>query len=89
VSYRVGSRHPLEQGAAGKAILLGRSAAADHPYEVTEGELQPGARGLAAPVRGVDGLEASVGIVTLGELDTAAIGPQVAAAAAEVTARLR
>src|SRR4051794_41490515 len=25
VAYRVGARHPLEQGAAGKAILLGRS----------------------------------------------------------------
>ncbi len=36
---------------------------------MTEGELQTGARGLAAPVRDVDGLEASVGIVTLGVLD--------------------
>jgi DNA-binding IclR family transcriptional regulator len=27
VAYRVGSRHPLAQGAAGKAILLGRGAA--------------------------------------------------------------
>jgi len=89
VSYRVGSRHPLSQGAAGKAILLGRAARAGAaPYEVTEGELQAGARGLAAPVRGVDGLEASVGIVTLGDLDVAAIGPLVAAAAAEVASRL-
>ncbi len=85
VSYRLGSRHPLRQGAAGKAILLGRSPRdPGHPFEVTEGELQPGARGLAAPVRGVEGLEASVGIVTLGELDVEAIGPLVAAAAAEV-----
>ena len=89
VSYRVGSRHPLHQGAAGKAILLGRTPAPDHPFEVTEGELQPGARGLAAPVLGVDGLEASVGIVTLGELDTATFGPLVSAAAAEVAACLR
>jgi DNA-binding IclR family transcriptional regulator len=89
VSYRVGSRHPLSQGAAGKAILLGRAARAEAaPFEVTEGELQAGARGLAAPVRGVDGLEASVGIVTLGELDVAAIGPLVASAAAEVAGRL-
>ena len=37
VSYRVGSRHPLHQGAAGKAILLGRDAAPDHAVEVTDG----------------------------------------------------
>src|SRR6476646_4245026 len=81
VSYRVGSRHRLTQGAAGKAILMGRERAAP-AYAVTAGELQPGARGLAAPVRGVDGLEASVGIVTLGsELDADRIGPLVARAA--------
>ena len=88
VSDRVGARHPLGQGAAGKAILLGREPNSA-PYAVTSGELQPGARGLAAPVRGVDGLEASVGIVTLDDFDVEQIGPQVAAAAAEVTARLR
>ena len=87
VSYRIGSRHSLHQGAAGKAILLGREPALDG-FATTEGELQPGARGLAAPVRGVEGLEASVGIVTLGSLDVALIGPAVAAAAADVAARL-
>ncbi|MBD8868797.1 IclR family transcriptional regulator [Nocardioides donggukensis] len=87
VGYRVGSRHPLGQGAAGKAILLGRRP--DSPaYSVTSGELQAGARGLAAPVPGVSGLEASVGIVTLGDLDVAAVAPQVVAAAATVGARL-
>jgi DNA-binding IclR family transcriptional regulator len=93
VSYRVGSRHPLQQGAAGKAILLGRQPApsdgrTEPSYAVTSGELQAGARGLAAPVPGVDGLEASVGIVTLGDLDVETIGPLVSAAAAEVAARL-
>ena len=88
VSYRIGSRHPLRQGAAGKAILLGRDPGSA-AYAVTEGELQAGARGLAAPVRGVEGLEASVGIVTLGvTLDTDRIAPLVSAAAAEVAARL-
>ena len=54
VSYRIGARHPLSQGAAGKAIGL---LDVDEPaYAVTSGELQSGARGLAAPVRGVDGL---------------------------------
>jgi DNA-binding IclR family transcriptional regulator len=83
----VGSRHPLHQGAAGRAILLGREPGAA-PYVVTTGELQSGARGLAAPVRGTEGLEASVGIVTLGELDVDTVGPLVAAAAAEVADRL-
>ncbi len=88
VSYRVGSRHPLAQGAAGKAILIGR-ADDPTPYAVTAGELQSGARGLAAPVRGVPGLEASVGIVTLDpDIDRATIGPAVERAAAEIAARL-
>ena len=87
VSYRVGSRHPLAKGAAGKAILLGRDAGSA-PYAVTSGELQPGARGLAAPVLGVDGLEASVGIVTLGDLDVEAIGGKVSSAAERVARAL-
>lgn len=89
VSYRVGSRHPLDQGAAGKAILLGREPAAGRPaFAVTAGELQPGARGLAAPVPDVEGLEASVGIVTLGEFDETTVGPQVVGAASELGAQL-
>jgi len=87
VAYRVGARHPLEQGAAGKAILLGRSSRGT-PYVETVGEIQPGARGIAAPVLGVEGLEASVGIVSLGDLDADRLGPQVVAAAADVARRL-
>ena len=98
VSYRVGARHPLSRGAAGRAILLGRGepaategvgrddAAAS--YVATTGELQPGARGLAAPVVGVDGLEASLGIVTLDDLDVERLGPVVADAAAQLASRL-
>jgi DNA-binding IclR family transcriptional regulator len=106
VGYRVGSRHPLDRGAAGRAILLGREAAETLPraavvsggtatpgvvpdrWSFTTGELQTGARGLAAPVLGVDGLEASVGIVTLGDIDADAIAPRVLRAAAEVASRL-
>jgi DNA-binding IclR family transcriptional regulator len=89
VAYRVGARHPLEQGAAGKAILLGRAVRDGGPsYVETHGEIQAGAHGLAAPVLGVDGLEASVGIVTLGDLDEATIGPAVVEAAAAVAKRL-
>jgi DNA-binding IclR family transcriptional regulator len=88
VSYRVGARHPLDRGAAGKAILLLRQAS-DTPYAATAGELEAGARGLAAPIRGVEGLEASVGIVTLVELDERELGPVVLAAADELASLLR
>jgi DNA-binding IclR family transcriptional regulator len=92
VSYRVGARHRLDRGAAGRAILLGRTVTPRTPTAervvLTEGELQSGARGLAAPVLGVEGLEASVGIVTLGGLDPAGAGARVVAAADEVARRL-
>lgn len=92
VAYRVGARHPLAQGAAGRAILLGRDIVSGsvvaEPYVRTSGELQPGARGLASPVLGVEGLEASVGVVTLGDLDPVEAGARVAEAAAEVARRL-
>lgn len=87
VGYRVGSRHPLDRGAAGRAILLGRQPQGS-AYSITTGELQPGARGLAAPVLGIEGLSASVGIVTLADIDVDEIAPQVLAAAADVAARL-
>ncbi len=87
VAYRVGARHPLGQGAAGRAILAARTPGGPS-YVETMGELQPGARGVAAPVLGVEGLEASVGIVTLGDLDPAEVGPPCVAAAAEVARRL-
>jgi hypothetical protein len=92
VAYRVGARHALNQGAAGRAILLGRELAAGAEagdrFVQTAGELQPGARGLASPVMGIDGFEASVGIVTLGDIDAEVAGPRVAAAAAEISRRL-
>lgn len=117
MAYRVGSRHRLAQGAAGKAILLGRSAArrpgaasaasaaASKPasasasasasqdpaalYTVSEGELQAGAHGIAAPIREVPGLEASVGVVSFAPLDVGQIAPRVIQAAAEISAALK
>lgn len=87
VAYRVGSRHRLTLGAAGRAILLGRRGRAGD-YAVTTGELQPGAKGLAAPLAGVVGIEASVGIVTLGPLDVERLAPEVTRAARELAAHL-
>ena len=89
VAQRVGARHPITDGAAGKAIGLLRARDQTTPYVVTTGELQSGAHGLAAPVRGVPGLEASVGIVTLGgPVDESVVAPRVLAAARDFAARL-
>jgi DNA-binding IclR family transcriptional regulator len=92
VSYRVGARHALDQGAAGKAILAGRSHHLDPDegpgYVATVGELQPGARGVAAPLRGLEGFEACVGIVTLGDLDAEQVGAHVVAAASDLADQL-
>ncbi len=94
VAYRVGSRHPLGRGAAGRAILSARHGNCE-PYVVTEGELQPGAIGIAAPVLGVAGLEASVGLVAIGPvggpgtLDPSRAGPRVVATAAALADALR
>ncbi|MBB5775203.1 helix-turn-helix domain-containing protein [Nonomuraea jabiensis] len=85
VAYREGSRHPLAKGAAGQAILALRGGRDD--YFATEGQLQEGARGVAAPVTGLPWLEASVGVVTFGPLEESA-GPRVVAAAAELAAAL-
>ncbi len=103
VGYRTGSRHPLTRGAAGVAILSGRPAAPGEAenvaearargYSLTRGELQPGAAGLAVPVHlggaGFPGLECSLGVVTLGEIDAAALAPEVRAAAAELAQAVR
>jgi DNA-binding IclR family transcriptional regulator len=86
VAYRAGSRHPLELGAAGQAILAGRDGR--HGYVTTSGQLQPGAFGVAAPVPDVEGLEASVGVVALAELDTESVGAQVVATAIAVAKAL-
>ncbi|WP_433612534.1 IclR family transcriptional regulator [Dactylosporangium sp. CA-139114] len=86
VAYRTGSRHPLDQGAAGKAILAGRRG--DYTPVTTTGELQPGAHGVAAAVPRVEGLDASVGVVALAELDPATVPAEVATAAAAIASAL-
>ena len=87
VAYRVGSRHPLTRGAAGRAVLRGRRG--ESGWVASSGELQPGAVGVAAAVVGVPTVEASVGVVALGVLDVERVGPLVERAAAEVAAALR
>jgi DNA-binding IclR family transcriptional regulator len=93
VAYRVGARHPLSKGAAGKAITLGRGGRPDgrsggKAWVGSAGELQAGAFGVAAPVRGVPELRASIGVVALSQLDDATVGPRVVDAAAALAAAL-
>jgi DNA-binding IclR family transcriptional regulator len=80
VAYRAGTRHAMDRGAAGRAITAGR--AGDQAWVATSGELQPGAHGIAAPVTGVEGLEASIGVISLAPLDPDIVGPAVVTAAA-------
>lgn len=99
VAYRVGFRHPADQGASGLAILAGRPARPDERkavtearrigYSVTAGELQHGAWGLAAPIRPADGpSEASVGVVSIGELPEAETARHVLDSARAIAAAL-
>lgn len=97
VAYRAGFRHPLEQGAAGKAILAARQPsqptggeAVDDPgYTLTHGELEAGACGAAAPLLGVTGVEGSVGVVMLADVVPERVGERVKHAAREVAEALR
>ena len=86
VAYRVGSRHPIGAGAAGKALTL---RAGGRAWATATGEVQRGTSGLAVPVRGVPGLRASVGVVVLGPMDTEQVGPRVVEAATALTEVLR
>jgi DNA-binding IclR family transcriptional regulator len=86
VGYRVGSRHPLNRGAAGLAILAGRPpkpedspavrTAREHGYSITRGQLQYGAVGVAAPIlraTSLAGPEASIGLVAMEDFDADAV----------------
>jgi len=86
VAYRIGTRHPLDRGAAGRAILAAREGRA--AYVVTDGELESGAHGIAAPIVGMTGLEASLGVISMVPLDARTVGPQVSSAAQAVASAL-
>jgi len=99
VAFSAGSRHPLEHGAAGHALLAGLAPQADEDpavtearsrgYAVTYGEVEPGAWGLAAPIRIPEtGLVACVNVISFREdLINDAIEP-VIACARQLEARL-
>lgn len=74
VSYRVGTRHSVQRGAAGRAVDLPNGGP---QWVASTGELQQGTYGVAAPVRGVPGLRASVGVVAMEPVSPDEIGPQL------------
>jgi DNA-binding IclR family transcriptional regulator len=101
VAYRIGNRHPLTRGAAGIAILAGRPEGPTDPeevrtarhagYSVTRGQLQAGAVGVACPLYPLaqpGHVEASVGVVTLGEAGIEALTEAVQGAVHELRAIL-
>jgi DNA-binding IclR family transcriptional regulator len=97
VAYRPGLRHPLTRGASGKAILAGRPFRREEPNDVTrarrrgfavsEGELEPGAVGIAAPIEIAGWADASVGAVALARFPREA-GHVVADAAERIAERI-
>jgi DNA-binding IclR family transcriptional regulator len=88
VAYRLGSRMPLELGAAGRAVLAARTTGGrplDPPWVVSTGDT-PGSSGVATPVLGIPGVEAAVGVAVAGPVDE--VGPRVARAAQEIARAL-
>ncbi|MEX1210808.1 MAG: helix-turn-helix domain-containing protein [Candidatus Nanopelagicales bacterium] len=84
IAYRLGSRIPLEVGAAGRAVLAARTAAGralDPPWIVSSGD-SPGSSGIASPVLGIPGVEAAVGVAAISSQED--LGPRVARAAQEI-----
>lgn len=95
-AYRLGSRDPLDRGAAGIALLAGGPAHPGEPsrvatartagFVVTYAEIVPGAYGIAAPVRTVrDEQRAAVNVITNRPETADQAVPAVVAAAARIS----
>lgn len=98
LSFRLGSRHLLHQGAEGMAILAGNAPLPGERREVTEarrsgyavsaGGILAGTWGLAVPVALVPGeASMSVGVICAQALDEAETAALVAQAAGDLVAR--
>ncbi|MDP4015094.1 MAG: helix-turn-helix domain-containing protein [Candidatus Nanopelagicales bacterium] len=83
---RVGARAPLDRGLAGRAAVATRAPGRqmEPGWVVSGGDPSRGGYAVAAPVLGVIGLEASVGVTATTELDSSFVGPRVVAAASEI-----
>ena len=102
IRYHVGTRHLLQHGADGLAILAQRPPASDEitpvasarsrGYALTEGEVQTGTVGLAVATTGAftTEAEAAIGVIRLGQpgdLDVETLLPLVQAARDSLTSR--
>jgi len=99
LALRQGSRHPLDLGSDGIAILAGRPPAGtdskavqqarQRGYALSVDTFQPGVVGVAAPIKTSDWATASVGVVQLGaKVSDPAVLDLVMSAAAEAARRL-
>jgi DNA-binding IclR family transcriptional regulator len=100
VVYRPGTRHPLDRGAPGLALLMPGAPATDDRDSLREarqtgwasshGEVIPGFRSVAAPILGPDGgARAAIAVVYVDETaDAVSIGHAVVAAASKVATAL-
>ncbi|MFD5121361.1 IclR family transcriptional regulator [Streptomyces sp. NPDC058385] len=97
LSYRVGSRHPVGVGAAGLALATLRlpapgeapdvTMARDQGYARTFGQVEPGAYGVAVPLRMADpALHMCVNLITSREDVADASVPALRAVAKEISA---
>lgn len=86
LSYRVGSRTPLNRGAVGQAIQA--AARGESGIFESEGKLVPGAHGIVASLPHLDGLPAAIGVVTLAGLETPEMREHVHEAARLLSAQL-
>ncbi|MBY3551843.1 IclR family transcriptional regulator [Modestobacter lapidis] len=101
VVYRPGTRHPVGRGAPGLALLMPEPSAADDRaslqqarrtgWATSHGEVIPGIRSIAAPVRGPDGgARAALAVVFVDEgVDAVRVGTAVSSAADQVAVSLR
>ena len=78
IAFSTGSRHPLDRGAAGRALTAalpprggedaGVAEVRERGYAITHGEVEAGAWGLAAPLRlSEQGLVACINVITYRE----------------------
>jgi DNA-binding IclR family transcriptional regulator len=101
VTYRPGTRHPVDQGAPGLALLMPEPPRDDDREALREarrtgwatshGEVIPGVGSVAAPVTGPGGsVEAALAVVSVDHgFDVAEVGPAVVEAARAAAERLR
>lgn len=97
VAYRPGTRHPIDRGAPGLALLGARPARAGERRDVararkrgwaqSEAEVIPGMAAIAAPI-GTEGAVAVMWLAGAGHVAAEVIGRRIVAAAAQIESRL-